>query len=173
MWLNLRGPKLICSPIRDITFYRGKDTSSITPKFILSNVGGSSAVIEYIAIELLRISPDKEEYRFISGFEGSFLDQEKKGIQKITNLDNPVPQFVIEKGKAEVKEITFMHAPEFDYIRGEYKLKLLIMQQNCHGFWTRFLSKFTERNGRKEITVLEQKVHTIVGLSYMGDGRRK
>jgi hypothetical protein len=59
-----------------------------------------------------------------------------------------------------------MHAPEFDYIKGEYILKLLLMQQSYRGFWKRIL----EWSEKKEIVVLEQKIHMEVGLSYKGDG---
>ena len=171
MWLNLRGAKVICSPIRDLAFFCAPGGSGIIPKFILSNVGGSSAVIEYIAIELLRIAPNQAKYRFTAGYDGSIQNLAEKNTREgkhgeFTNLDNPVSPFIIEKGDAIVKEITFMHTPQFDYIKGEYILKLLLMQQSYRGFWTRILV----RGKKKEKAVLEQKVHMDVGLSYKGDG---
>lgn len=172
MWLNLRGPKLICSPIRDISFYCSKGSSGIIPKFILSNVGGSSVVIEFIALELQRISPNKEEYRFISAYEGSIEEVAEKGERgEVTNLDNPVSPFIIQNGKAVVKEITFMHSPEFDFIKGEYILKLFIKKQSYRSFWRGYISRFRKGDKEKEIRVLEQKVNVKVGLSYKGDGR--
>lgn len=165
MWLNLRGAKVICSPIRDLAFFCAPGGSGIIPKFILSNVGGSSAVIEYIAIELLRIAPNQAKYRFTAGYDGSIQNLAEKNTREgkhgeFTNLDNPVSPFIIEKGDAIVKEITFMHTPQFDYIKGEYILKLLLMQQSYRGFWTRILV----RGKKKEKAVLEQKVHMDVGL---------
>jgi len=170
-WLNLRGPKLICSPIRDISFYCSESSSGIIPKFILSNVGGSGVVIEFIAIELLRISSPKEEYRFIGAYEGSIEDEAKKGARQVSNLDKSVSPFIVENGKAVVKEITFMRSPEFDFINGEYILRLFITKQRYQGFLEGFLSRFRDIDTKKEKLVLEQKIHVKIGLSYKGDGQ--
>jgi hypothetical protein len=103
-------------------------------------VGGSSAVIEFVALELMCISPNKEKYRFISTYDGSIEQEARKGKTQVTNLDKPVVPFVIEKGRAKVKEITFNRTPRLDFINGEYILEMYIYQYKIiKGFGRGFL----------------------------------
>lgn len=128
-WINLRGPSIICSPIRYLTILRTPSSSSIILNFILSNVGGSSAVIEYIYLNFKRISPNNADYQFVPFYEGSVEHE----TSIVTSLDSPVLPFVIEKGNGIIKEITFSNTlTEFNFLKGEYILELHVSLQPSH-----------------------------------------
>jgi hypothetical protein len=128
-WINLRGPNIICSPIRYITIVRAPSSASIILNFILSNIGGSSAVIEYIYLRLKCISPIEAEYRFVPFCEGSI----ENAKSTVTSLDSPVLPFVVQNGDGKIKEITFTNdLNEFNFSKGEYVLELHISLQPSH-----------------------------------------
>jgi len=162
MWVNLRGPRIVCSPIRYMTLIRTPHSSNVIPKFILSNIGGSSGVVEFIVLNLARISPGYAEYRFVSFFDGSIenLTPETQGTNQITSLDSPVLPFVIEKGNGIVKVITFANSLEdFNFIKGEYNIEIKILLQSHHGILKRIFDKLNSyrgKNGEREITILTQ-----------------
>jgi len=162
MWVNLRGPRIVCSPIRYMTLIRTPSGSSIIPKFIISNIGGSSGVIEFLALNLRRISPDNAEFRFVSYANRSIEDltPEQMGRTDISNFDFPVLPFVIEKGQGEVKEITFINtSPGFNFIKGEYELELKIMLQSYRGvsqYCYEILLRIFHKSSSREITILKQ-----------------
>ena len=162
MWLNLRGPRIVCSPIRYMTLISTPSSSNIIPKFIISNIGGSSGVVEFIALKLKRISPSNAEFRFVSYANRSIEDltPERLGRTDITNFDFPVLPFVIEKGQGEVKEITFTNAsPDFKFIKGEYELEIKIMLQSYRGILQQcheVLLKILNKSKDKEIIILKQ-----------------
>lgn len=128
-WINLRGPSIICSPIRYITIVRAPSSASIILNFILSNIGGSSAVIEYIYLRLKCISPNEAEYRFVPFCEGSI----ENAKSTVTSLDLPVLPFVVQNGEGKIKDITFTNdLKEFNFSKGEYVLELHISLQPSH-----------------------------------------
>jgi len=168
-WVNLRGPSIICSPIRYVAFARARSSSNIIPKFVLSNVGGSTAVVDFIYIILRHNSNTDNNYKFVSFYEGSIEEAAKRGEAAITNFDRPVLPFVIEKGAAVVKEITFIHDPGFDFMDGGYTLEMFISILQRPRFYHKLLNKI--KCGKKEIRVLEQKLTINESLSIRDDGR--
>jgi hypothetical protein len=132
-WVNLRGPRIVCSPIRYMTLIRTPSSSNMIPKFILSNIGGSSGVIEFLAVNLERISPEHTKLRFVSFYDGSIenITPQAFGSNQITSLDSPVLPFIIENGKGTVKIITFANdSSDFNFIAGRYNIEIRIKLQH-------------------------------------------
>lgn len=173
-WINLRGPSIICSPIRYMTIMRKRSSSFIILKFVLSNVGSSSGVIEYIYLKMNRISPDKTEYEFVPFYDGSIVPLINTNTS-LSAFDSPVLPFVIENGKCEKNEITFSNElREINLSKGECILELYVCLRPSHVL-LRSLGSFV--TGRQmfdqplKIKLLKQKF-TIVNDFQVGETRR-
>ena len=170
-YVNLRGPRIVGSFIRYAAMGQTEAASNLILKFNLNNVGGSSAAVDFLAIELRCISPGNANFRFISYFDGSLLKELSAG-KNVTSLTKPVLPFVIKNGDAITKEVTFARAPAIKIDKGKYILIMHALILHRQRIWNKLWNAIRRKSENVEEIVLRQNMSIKEDYLLINEGAR-
>ena len=126
-WMNLRSAHIVCNPIRYISVSHLKSMAVIVPNLVLTNSGGSNAVIDYIFINLKDIKSNKmERFNAIAEDLPTATHDNDTEFKIFNPLDYPMLPFVVEKSTSINKKIWF-GSDSYCFKKGIYNIEIYVV----------------------------------------------